>query len=198
MPVSFLTPAQHERFGRYAGTPSADDLARYFHLDDADLALIAQKRGEHNRLGFALQLTTVRFLGTFLEDPLDVPTTVLYTLSRQLFIPNPDRIVPYREGRQRQLHVVEIRTRYGYRDFTDRDAGFRLARWLYALCWTGTERPGILFERATDYFRIRSCYPASACWNVSSPSCVPGSRSASGVCWSETLRRNSEDNWRVC
>jgi hypothetical protein len=28
-------------------------------------------------------------------------------------------------------------------------AQFRLNRWLYALCWTGTDRPGILFGRAT-------------------------------------------------
>lgn len=151
MPVRFLTPAQRERFGRYTGPPSVDDLARYFHLDDVDLALIAQKRGDHNRLGFALQLTTVRFLGTFLEDPLTVPTPVIQALSRQLRVTRPACLARYREGRQRQLHVVEIRTRYGYRDFTDRGAGFRLTRWLYALCWTGTERPGLLFERATDW-----------------------------------------------
>jgi hypothetical protein len=26
-----------------------------------------------------------------------------------------------------------------------------LARWLYALCWTGTDRPGELFNRATSW-----------------------------------------------
>ena len=29
--------------------------------------------------------------------------------------------------------------------------GFRLTRWLYALCWTGTERPSVLFDRATTW-----------------------------------------------
>jgi hypothetical protein len=29
--------------------------------------------------------------------------------------------------------------------------GFRLTRWLYGLCWTGTERPSKLFERATAW-----------------------------------------------
>jgi len=151
MPVGFLSKAQRDNYGRYTGDPSSDDLARYFHLDDADLALIAAKRGEHNRLGFAVQLGTVRYLGTFLEDPVDVPNEVVKTLSEQLYIDSLDGFSAYRSGEQRWQHAAEIRIHFGYADITEPKVGWRLGRWLYALCWTGTDRPGILFERATTW-----------------------------------------------
>ncbi len=130
--------------------PSPHDLTKYFHLDDADHALIAQKRGNHNRLGFAVQLGTVRYLGTFLSDPLDVPAVVLLTMARQLRIDLPSGVaIAYSSDMQRQRHATEICARYGYIGITERQVGFRLTRWLYALCWTGTDRPSVLFERAT-------------------------------------------------
>jgi len=130
MPVGFLTTAQRENYGRYTGAPSPDDLTRYFHLDDADLALIAPKRGEHNRLGFAVQLGTVRYLGTFLDDPMEVPISVLQTLAKQLYVPSFNAIQAYDNGRQRLQHTQEICTHYGYVDITNPRVGWRLTRWL--------------------------------------------------------------------
>jgi len=123
VPVSFLSNEQRENYGRYTGSPSAEDLARYFHLDDTDRALIAQKRGEHNRLGYALQLGTVRYLGTFLDNPLDVPVSVLHTLAKQLDIDARDDAGAYRAGKQRWQHAEEIRVRYGYVEITERQMG---------------------------------------------------------------------------
>jgi len=53
MSVSSLSTEQRENYGHYTGVPSLHDLARYFHLNDADRALIARKRGADDWLGFA-------------------------------------------------------------------------------------------------------------------------------------------------
>ena len=152
MPVEFLTASQQERYGRFAGEPSAEALARYFHFDDTDRILIRKRRGAHNRLGFALQLGTVRYLGTFLSNPIGIPPGVIAYVGRQLEISDASSLPEYMEREATRLeHTAEIRSRYAYQDFNDPVWRFRLGRWLYARTWLSNERPSHLFERATDW-----------------------------------------------
>src|SRR5665811_847612 len=71
--------------------------------------LVDVRRGQHNRLGFAVQLGTVRFLGTFLPGPADVPWAVAAHLAAQLDIADPGILKQYatRDGTNR-LHAGEI------------------------------------------------------------------------------------------
>jgi hypothetical protein len=95
MPVEFLTDDQAASCGRFTGVPTQVELERFCFLDDADLALIAQHRGDHSKLGFGLQLATVRALGTFLADPLDVPTVVVDYVAAQVDVADPSCVKPY-------------------------------------------------------------------------------------------------------
>ncbi|MFI6791638.1 DUF4158 domain-containing protein [Nonomuraea sp. NPDC050383] len=84
-------------------------------LDNADKALIRKKRGPHNQLGFAVQLTSVRYIGRFLADPLDgVPTEVIGYLAEQLGIADASCLKLYaqREPTHRE-HAGQIQTKLG-------------------------------------------------------------------------------------
>jgi hypothetical protein len=132
MPTKFLTDAQERAYGHYVGPPSNRQLAAYFHLDDADLELVNVRRGAHNKLGFALQLTTARFLGTFLTEPTAVPPNVIAYVAAQLGIHDVVSLAEYgARSNTAWEHAVEIRRVYGYRDFSGPAVWFPLVRWLY-------------------------------------------------------------------
>ena len=156
MPVEFLTDDEAAAYGRYAGVPSQADLERVFFLDDEDRKLVDLRRGEHMKAGFALQLVTVRWLGTFLEDPLDVPGEVLDFVAGQLGLADPSVVKQYAErAKTKSDHQQEIRRKHGLRDFADAEA--ELAEWVAARAWTSGDGPKASCTTAT-----------SAAWRTSS------------------------------
>jgi hypothetical protein len=88
MAVDFLTADQKAQYGKYFGEPNEIQFARYFHLDEADLAFISNRRGDQNRLSVAVQLTSVRFLGVFFSDVTSTPVNVQAFVAKQLSIGN--------------------------------------------------------------------------------------------------------------
>jgi TnpA family transposase len=73
VPVEFLTDEQAEAYGTFTEVPTRPELERFFFLDDDDRDLIALRRTDAHRLGMAVQICTVRYIGRFLgDDPLAV------------------------------------------------------------------------------------------------------------------------------
>lgn len=150
MPLEFLTDDHLTKYGRYQGEPSPEQLARHFYLDAAELALIFERRQDHTRLGFAVQLCTLKFLGTFLTDPTDVPALVIRTLANQLDIRHSGILPRYLDRRSTKFeHQALIRDFLRYRDFDDVQA-LGLLRFLYARLRLGDERPIQLFDLCVD------------------------------------------------
>ena len=76
-----MTGLIHLKFYRFAGIVEVSVFARYVMARKSDsdqqqkeFVMASNQQREDNRLGFAVQHGTVRYLGTFLEDPLTVPT----------------------------------------------------------------------------------------------------------------------------
>ena len=84
------------------------ELDRCFLLDDKARGLIESKRLPHTRLGFAVQLTTLLFIGRFLADPTDVPTEVVDYLAEQLDIADPSCVKDYRVREMTRLEVADL------------------------------------------------------------------------------------------
>lgn len=148
MPVEFLTDEQAAKYAAYDGAPSRTELERFFFLDDADRALIEPKRRAHNRLGFAVQMTTVRFLGVFLDDPTDVAGGGGQLPRRAVGRRGPVGAEGIRRaGEHPARRVLE------YTEFAESEAELRA--WVDARAWTTGEGPKALFDAAAGWLRER-------------------------------------------
>lgn len=148
--LSKLSRQQRKAYGRYNGSPTPDQLTQFFFLDDQDLAEIRTRRTDANRLGYALQLCTLRFLGTAYETVSQVPLKAVKFVARQLNIRNARCRHDYTEH-SRKLHLIQLQTRYQYQEFHAPLPNFRFLRWLYARTWSGDESFIFLFDLSTHY-----------------------------------------------
>ena len=101
-------------------------------------------------------LGSARFLGAFPGADRDIPRPVTTFLIDQLGLQPEAQLKGYFDhGGQRIRHLALIREPYGFTEFAGNGpARFRLTRWLYALCWSGDDHPGLLIERATSWLVV--------------------------------------------
>ena len=79
---SLLTPA--ERASLLAFPTTDDELIRHYTFSEFDLASIRQRRGNHNRLGFAVQLCYLRYPGLALPTQGEPPAPLLAFIGRHV------------------------------------------------------------------------------------------------------------------
>jgi hypothetical protein len=205
MPVEFLTDEQAASYGKFNEEPTRPELERFFYLDDEDRKLIATRRGDHNRLGFALQMCTVSYIGRFLpDDPLDVPWVVIEHIAEQLGIEDVSSIKQYTERLKTAYeHAWEIRDVYEYHEYEDPEWSRRFRTFLHGRAWTAhAEGPKALFDHAVGWLRKnRVLLPGYQC---SHGRCRRFVRSRTRGCTRRSPRRRSARTspcpriWRGC
>ena len=152
--VEFLTDDQAGAYGKFREEPTRPELERFFFLDDVDRDLIALRRTRGHRLGFAVQMCTVRYVGLFLEDLLAVPWPVVEYLAEQLGIEDPSCVKAYTErSKTAYEHAWEIRDAYGYHAYEDVEWCRKFRTFLHARAWTHAEGPVGLFDHAVSWLR---------------------------------------------
>src|SRR5437899_12485010 len=98
MPIGFLTTTERERLSRFPAQIPDEDLRVFFLLSDADQTAINKQREAHTRLGFAMQLCALRYLG-FAPDALSTaPWDAVVYVAQQLAV-SPDALAVYEIGR---------------------------------------------------------------------------------------------------
>ena len=150
MPVQFLSEAEHKFLNRFPSEVSSEDLNRFFLLSDKELSILKQLRAEHNRLGFALQLCCLRYLGFFPEE-LQLPEPVIKYVARQLQL-IPELLVFYgqRSSTQRE-HQRKIQALLGYRRASNSDL-MSLEQWLTERALEHNQ-PLLLFHMACEHLK---------------------------------------------
>ncbi len=129
MPVQLFSAAERERLDRFPDTVEHDDLITFFTLSDEDKARIPVFSAAPNRLGFALQLCTLRFIG-FVPDALTImPGPVVEHVASQLGVA-PRVLASYgARAHTRTDHLQEVLEYLGYRRASRGDLK-DLSRWL--------------------------------------------------------------------
>ena len=106
-----------ERDSLLALPDTQNELIRRYTFNDNDLALIRQRRGDANRLGFAVQMSLLRYPGQGLAVDGAVPAPMLRWIARQLRI-DPACWPKYAERQEtRREHLIELRAYLGLSPF---------------------------------------------------------------------------------
>ncbi len=148
MSANTLTQAERTCLSQFPTTVPESDLAQYFTLSQADLVQIKRQRRDENRLGFALQLCTLRYLGFCPKDWQQVPLEIVQRLAEQLQVPAEALLEYAQRSQTRTEHLQQIQAYLGFRNPVTGDFK-QLAHWLSERAMEH-DKPLLLFQLAAE------------------------------------------------
>ena len=129
------------------------EVAECYTFSPADLDLIAKRRGESNRLGFAVQLAFLRYPGRSWSPDESVPAPMLRFIADQVGV-GPERMAGYAaRDETRKEHLAELLAVFGWRTFGLPEHR-EISTWLITLA-RSTDRGLALVKALLDELRQR-------------------------------------------
>jgi len=148
MPSRFLRSDERETLNNFPDVVEEGDLITHFLLTPADLEQVKINRSDTQRLGFAVILCGLRYLG-FFPDDMTAPNNVVLYLAEQLEC-DPESLLNYGQRlRTRQDHQRVIMAYLGFRWFGE-DEKATLFQWLSQRALEN-DRPSTLLQQASEW-----------------------------------------------
>jgi hypothetical protein len=149
VPTGFLSDAERARLDSFPAQVLPGDIETHFTLSRADRRQVPTTASPANRLGFALQLGALRFLGFCPDDLSTAPEMVVAFVARQLDVA-PGELARYgRRGQTRTEHLRLIRRYLGFRKAAAGDLA-RVEDWLVERALEH-DRPTLLLRLACEH-----------------------------------------------
>src|SRR4029450_6227926 len=122
-----------------------EDLVIFFTLSERDLERMPRHSAPHNRLGYALQLCALRFMGFVPDDLSSAPPEAVAFVAQQLGV-KPNMLADYGTRAQtRQDHLQAVQAHLGYHRAKPKDFK-ELASWLLKRALEH-DKPALLYEQ---------------------------------------------------
>jgi len=148
-----LSDAEFEALTTWPSAVAHSDLVEYFSLDVEDLRWARSHRGSATRLGLAVQLCALRFLGFVPGDLATAPAEITDRLAERLGVA-ASTLARYSDdvdGRLRRLHVASVIERAGWRSCGPGERK-QLADWLVARALEHDDA-SLLFGQVLEHLR---------------------------------------------
>ena len=148
MPANFLSESERLHLSQFPSSIIESDIICYFTLSKEDLVQVKRQRKSYNRLGFAIQLCVLRYLGFSPDNLKDIPIEVRTYLSQQLNQPIEDLNFYGERSQTRTGHLQQILSYLSFHNSTEADLAM-LEDWLIERAQEH-DQPLLLFQMAAQ------------------------------------------------